>query len=514
MRTNIWYLLSAVGLILFLAGCVIQDAPLGGNAVLVTLELQHEGSSPLAVLSDALEKEDYALDWARAESGAQGGLTVTVLPLAEVAGQVVITERGGRIEMAQLALFMEDGQPLKDWPVCHRPPGNPANAHTIYVDYPAVSTHLTKHDDALGFCVDAANGARASSTYVVLTPGNPPMTGKATYDEQGNAVVEEAGESVGTATLEALTTVKPLPPVEEPDTGLAEFAEFLRETLGDEADPFLEAIPTSMGGTGPELLQLTPQQAVEICSASTGGALRPLQCGGSMMSGRGSNIPPEVPTGTPAEEATLGAAAGTLNYSDRVGSSFMFVFNLDAPPPAEGFEVSIFGPRGWNGGDPARRVYRYGEAGRHATWVNVFRDNDGNNMEAVSGPYIVQADINGEAQRVEVTVDTSKLLPKPTLALLGQNASSVSVSWEAVPGAASYLVELFETDTGTLSENVYLYTTDLSATLEGLNLTVGGEYRVGVTALSVDFTENASKNLPQGPFNTSFSSQRFTVATE
>ena len=40
-----------------------------------------------------------------------------------------------------------------------------------------------------------------------------------------------------------------------------------------------------------------------------------------------------TPENTPTRAAPLSAAVGTLNYSDRVGTSFMFVFNLDDAPP-------------------------------------------------------------------------------------------------------------------------------------------------------------------------------------
>jgi len=36
--------------------------------------------------------------------------------------------------------------------ICHIPPGNPANAHTLCVGNPAVPAHLQNHGDSLGQC--------------------------------------------------------------------------------------------------------------------------------------------------------------------------------------------------------------------------------------------------------------------------------------------------------------------------------------------------------------------------
>ena len=36
--------------------------------------------------------------------------------------------------------------------ICHIPPGNPGNAHTIVVGAPAVPAHLELHGDTLGEC--------------------------------------------------------------------------------------------------------------------------------------------------------------------------------------------------------------------------------------------------------------------------------------------------------------------------------------------------------------------------
>ena len=36
--------------------------------------------------------------------------------------------------------------------ICHIPPGNPENAHTITVGAPAVPAHLANHGDSIGPC--------------------------------------------------------------------------------------------------------------------------------------------------------------------------------------------------------------------------------------------------------------------------------------------------------------------------------------------------------------------------
>ena len=45
-----------------------------------------------------------------------------------------------------------DPQSVKKTTICHIPPGNPANAHTICVGNPAVAAHLRNHGDYLGVC--------------------------------------------------------------------------------------------------------------------------------------------------------------------------------------------------------------------------------------------------------------------------------------------------------------------------------------------------------------------------
>jgi hypothetical protein len=71
--------------------------------------------------------------------------------------------------------------------VCHIPPGNPANAHTIVVGAPAVKAHLA-HGDVLGTCEDGG-----------LADGGP-GTGPGCNHDAGTAPVDAGTEPVDAGT--------------------------------------------------------------------------------------------------------------------------------------------------------------------------------------------------------------------------------------------------------------------------------------------------------------------------
>lgn len=48
--------------------------------------------------------------------------------------------------------------PEKKELICHVPPGNPANAHSLCVGKSAVNAHLSHHPDSIGACGDADGG--------------------------------------------------------------------------------------------------------------------------------------------------------------------------------------------------------------------------------------------------------------------------------------------------------------------------------------------------------------------
>lgn len=59
--------------------------------------------------------------------------------------------------------------------VCHVPPGNPDNAHTICVSKHAVDTHVSHHGDAAGACASEPPGDPGDGTL-------PPPGGGGTCD--------------------------------------------------------------------------------------------------------------------------------------------------------------------------------------------------------------------------------------------------------------------------------------------------------------------------------------------
>ena len=67
--------------------------------------------------------------------------------------------------------------------ICHIPPGNPANAHTICVGNAAVPAHVTNHGDSIGACVNERPCQPPPTTGAAGAGGSdqppPPTTGAA-----------------------------------------------------------------------------------------------------------------------------------------------------------------------------------------------------------------------------------------------------------------------------------------------------------------------------------------------
>ncbi|HEY0707390.1 MAG TPA: hypothetical protein VGG33_11370 [Polyangia bacterium] len=92
----------------------------------------------------------------------------------------------GTVEMEADVRACKPGN-TKKTTICHVPPGNPANAHTLCIGNAAVHAHLTHHDDYLGPCKEEVmcpvppppppSGAGGSSGGAGGAGGGPPNIG-------------------------------------------------------------------------------------------------------------------------------------------------------------------------------------------------------------------------------------------------------------------------------------------------------------------------------------------------
>ena len=100
--------------------------------------------------------------------------TLRTLSLASIV--IGLAACGGQVDSSTQAEAMDDpgggqvcvaGQPdpracdpanTMKTTVCHIPPGNPANRHTICIGNAAVAPHLAQHGDFIGSCCGATGG--------------------------------------------------------------------------------------------------------------------------------------------------------------------------------------------------------------------------------------------------------------------------------------------------------------------------------------------------------------------
>ena len=243
--------IAALTLVLFLlAACASTERPVAFSEVAPPHLASVAESSPIAIVTDvlALEGYEFDLDDAVVEDG------VGIVRLDDITGTVAYSEEGDNV-FAELTLYAHGGALLKQWPVCHVPPGNPSNAHTIFPGAPAVKTHLDKHGDTLGYCPNDPAAADVSIVSITLTSNATPYFVRLEYNIDGNLEVVESGTSSGTTSLEALTTALPerKDTFDGTNTKMAEFVELLKSRPSKYANRVLEVIPTSMGGIGPEV---------------------------------------------------------------------------------------------------------------------------------------------------------------------------------------------------------------------------------------------------------------------
>lgn len=114
---------------------------------------------------------------------------MSVIRIFCITGVLLVSACGGVVSVDQSANTVDDdaaqvctpGAPdpracdpadTKKTTICHIPPGNPANAHTLCVGNPAVPAHLA-HGDFLGSCCDAVDGGTPTPIPIPQPPPPP-----------------------------------------------------------------------------------------------------------------------------------------------------------------------------------------------------------------------------------------------------------------------------------------------------------------------------------------------------
>lgn len=87
--------------------------------------------------------------------------------------------------------------------ICHVPPGNPSNAHTIRVGAPAVAAHLA-HGDSLGACAGEAELPEEEKP----KHEKPKKPKKPHFPGEGEQPEEEFGDSIAIAVQKAFSNIE------------------------------------------------------------------------------------------------------------------------------------------------------------------------------------------------------------------------------------------------------------------------------------------------------------------
>lgn len=194
---------------------------------------------------------------------------------------------------------------------------------------------------------------------------------------------------------------------------------------------------------------------------------------------------------------------GTLyqGINDTLSTQAVIWYVLPGVAEDQPFTIKLSGPGGW------------GEVDIDASTRELGSTNDRIRTEPLSGIYRAEATVDGRALSGDASVDSRDVLAVATgVDVLASGADNVHITWNAVPGAELYEVQINEVGTS-------YYPTDLTENTSStfprhdLDLTLGAEYRVFVIAHSADYRPFRDEIiLPPQQFNTSITEPRCFVA--
>ncbi|GIW26622.1 hypothetical protein [Meiothermus sp.] len=182
---------------------------------------------------------------------------------------------------------------------------------------------------------------------------------------------------------------------------------------------------------------------------------------------------------------TANVTVGTWNYGGQnVGIAMALWTDASEPTSPDGFTVNVTGPNNlsWSVGP-----YAYSVRGAIFFW------RASSTLIPTSGSYTVSAALPGNPGFGRtLNVDATATLPQPQGVSLQATQNTATISWQAVSGAQSYFVEIWQLDNNNnpSSRRFTWYTTATQVQFtQAAQITLPpGNYRARVFAASVDFT--------------------------
>lgn len=189
----------------------------------------------------------------------------------------------------------------------------------------------------------------------------------------------------------------------------------------------------------------------------------------------------------------INASMGTWNYGGQnVGFFSILWADLAQPTSVDGFTFAVTGPNGFSFSWPSVRRDFLGP---------MFRWSASSSLLPSSGTYTITASLGSGFSR-QITVNATAILPQPQNITVQATRNSATITWSAVPGAKSYLVELWLLDQNgnPVARPFGWYTADTQVQFsQAAQITLPpGDYRARLWAFSVDVTRlTTSGQAPQ-----------------
>ena len=187
-------------------------------------------------------------------------------------------------------------------------------------------------------------------------------------------------------------------------------------------------------------------------------------------------------TSAPKSATAIQLSAGTFNAEgeDVLGTALLLRVQLpDGTAPKQDVPVTITGPSGWNGDQPLTVLYPANERIFSSSALQV---------AAVAGAYQASAQLEGKPySATSANIDISSKLAISSAVTVSEAANqSVSVVWNDVDGAATYLLRVYNIKDSVDRSGATGYTKTPPVVFSEALLNFNTRYVIDVLAFNID----------------------------